>query len=145
AAFLTDSAAVVIGLFILFSTILFTSATVRRKGKAVPCLMLAFFLLGAAEFMAADHKRISCFTGYYDEDVVIRGIVVSEPEIKGRKVSCLVRAKGIKKADAFEFTDIDGTVLLSSLVADSGVMFDYGSLVTFEGRLTAPGGARNPG
>ena len=36
AAFLTDSAAVVIGLFILFSTILFTSATVRRKGKAVP-------------------------------------------------------------------------------------------------------------
>ena len=61
AAFLSDSIALVIGLFALFSAILFTSATVRRKGPAVPCLMLAFFLLGAAEFMAADHRRTSSF------------------------------------------------------------------------------------
>ena len=145
AAFLTDSAAVVIGLFILFSTILFTSATVRRKGKAVPCLMLAFFLLGAAEFMAADHRRTSSFAGYDGEHVVIRGIVVSEPEIKGRKVSCIVRTQAVKKAGESGFTDTNGKVMLSTLFSDSGIMFDYGSTITFEGRLTIPGGARNPG
>jgi len=145
AAFLSGSVAVVIGLFALFSAILFTSATVRRKGMAVPCLMLAFFLLGAAEFMAADHKRISSFKGFYDEDVVIRGVVVSEPEVKGRKVSCVVRAEGIKKAGEVDFAVTDGKVMLSTLFDGNGVLFDYGSTVIFEGRLTAPGGARNPG
>ena len=145
AAFLSDSIALVIGLFALFSAILFTSATVRRKGPAVPCLMLAFFLLGAAEFMAADHRRTSSFAGYDGEHVVVRGTVISEPEVKGRKVSCIVRTQAVKKAGESGFTDTNGKVMLSTLFSDSGIMFDYGSTITFEGRLTIPGGARNPG
>ncbi|HPP36332.1 MAG TPA: DNA internalization-related competence protein ComEC/Rec2 [Clostridiales bacterium] len=145
AAFLSDSLAVVVGLFVLLSAMLFTSTTIRMKGLAVPCAMLAFFLLGALEFMAADHKRLSSFSGYNGTDVVIRGVVISEPEIKGRKVSCIVRANGVKKSGENGFADTDGAVMLSTLFDSNGLLFDYGSSITFEGRLTVPGGARNPG
>ena len=145
AAFLSDSLAVVIGLFVLLSTVLFTSPTVRMRGLAVPCAMLAFFLLGAVEFMAADHKRLGSFSGYNGADVVIRGVVISEPEIKGQKVSCIVRANGVKKAGESGFADTDGAVMLNTLFDSNGMLFDYGSNITFEGRLTVPGGARNPG
>lgn len=150
AAFLSDSTAVVIGLFILLSAWLLTSPAVRGKGRVVPCLMLAFFLLGAVEFFAADHKRTGCFAGYHDEVVVIRGVVISVPEIKGEKVSCIVRTDSIKKAGETNFAGIDGTLMLSTLFSGKdnnggGLFFDYGSGITFEGRLTKPGGARNPG
>ena len=49
------------------------------------------------EFFAADHKRTGCFAGYHDEVVVIRGVVISVPEIKGEKVSCIVRTDSIKR------------------------------------------------
>lgn len=149
-AFLSDSVAVVIGLFILLSVVLFTSPTIHRKGRAVPCIMLAFFLFGAVEFIAADHKRTGSFAGFHDEVVVIRGVVISVPEIKGEKVSCIVRAEGIKKAGESDFAGACGTVMLSTLFSGKdndggGLLFDYGSGITFEGRLTKPGGVRNPG
>jgi competence protein ComEC len=145
AAFLSDSAAVVIGLFVLFAAVLFTSPTVWRKGRTVPCIMLAFFLLGYVEFMAAEHKRAESFVGYHDEDVVIRGVVMSAPEIKGEKLSCIVRANGIKKSGESSFKDTDGSVMLGTLYKGSELPFDYGSGITCGGRLTKPGGARNPG
>ena len=141
AAFLSDSAAVVIGLFVLFAAVLFTSPTVWRKGRTVPCIMLAFFLLGYVEFMAAEHKRAESFVGYHDEDVVIRGVVMSAPEIKGEKLSCIVRANGIKKSGESSFKDTDGSVMLGTLYKGSELPFDYGR-DPCGGRLTKPGGAR---
>lgn len=144
AAFLSDSIARDRSFCPVFgNTVHFRNSTQERAGGALPDARL--FLLGAAEFMAADHRRTSSFAGYDGEHVVVRGTVISEPEVKGRKVSCIVRTQAVKKAGESGFTDTNGKVMLSTLFSDSGIMFDYGSTITFEGRLTIPGGARNPG
>lgn len=145
AAFLSHSIAVITALFVLFTVVFFTSRVVRGKGRTVPCVMLAFFLLGSLEFLAVDHKRLASFEGYNSEDVVIRGIVISAPEIKGQKVSCLVRTNAVKRCGESDFADVNGNVMVSTLYSGEELLFDYGNEITFEGRLTTPGGARNPG
>ena len=70
---------------------------------------------------------------------------MSAPEIKGEKLSCIVRANGIKKSGESSFKDTDGSVMLGTLYKGSELPFDYGSGITCGGRLTKPGGAKNPG
>ncbi len=144
-AILSASIIVVISFFILIAATFFTSLAVKNNGKVIPIIMLAFYLLGAVESMLADSRQLSCFEGFGGEDVTVKGYIASAPEIKEDKVSYIVQVHSIRKGYRGQFADNRGKVILKTLADDKQDLFDYGTEVTFEGRLTQPGGVRNPG
>lgn len=144
-AFVSRSLVVVICFLVLLSVIFFTSGIMNKRSIVVPIVMLVFYLLGSVEFLAAEAVRKASFAGYDDEYVVVNGFIASAPEIKGEKVSFIVQARSIKKAGESEAVSTRGKLLVSTPIDDRHGLLDYGREIMFEGRLTEPGGARNPG
>lgn len=144
-AILSDSIAVVICMFILFAVIFFTSCAVRNKGKIIPAVMLVFFLIGSFEAMFAQSRQLGSFDSFGGEEVEINGYIASAPEVKDDKVTYTVQVCGIRKGYKQQLSKNSGKVILKTLIKDDTCFFDYGTEVTFDGRLTQPGGVRNPG
>jgi competence protein ComEC len=145
AAFLSDSIIVVICLSILFAVIFFTSCTVKDKGMIIAVIMLAFFILGAVESLLSERLQIRSFEGFKGEEVEVRGYIASVPEIKNGKVSYTVQVYGIRRRHESRFEGTGGKILLNTLADGQDIFLDYGTEVAFEGILSLPGGARNPG
>ncbi|MGE5613126.1 MAG: DNA internalization-related competence protein ComEC/Rec2 [Bacillota bacterium] len=145
AAYLSDSVILVVSLFLLISACFFVFGRNMARGFFVPSFMLVFFLIGAFEFLAYNHYRLEIFSAYGGKEVTVRGFVASEPEVKGNKVTYVINATAIREGYIGAFSDIKGKILLTTLAATDASFFDYGSEVVFEGMLTQPKGARNPG
>ncbi len=144
-AFLSDSLLLVLSLFVLLLVLLVTFRKALEKGVFVPAAMLAFFLLGALEFLVTDRIQLNAFAGFNGSDVTVRGFITSEPELKNGKVTYTVKVAGIKKGYDGCFEKAGGKILLSTLPDNEAGFFDFGREISFEGVLTQPKGVRNPG
>lgn len=143
-AYLSDSFILAAGVSI-FILSFFTAFGIIKKRKAfIPLGMVVFFLLGSIDLLYYNHMQLGSFAEYDGKEVAIRGYVISEPELKGEKVSYIVEANSIRVGYYGDFGDIKGKVILSTLIEDSS-FFDYGREVEFEGVLRQPEGMRNPG
>ncbi len=144
-AYYSDSLLVVIGLFFLLLTCFYTSGKMHKGSFFVPAGMLLFFLAGSLEFLYIDQLQLRSFSEYEGREVTVRGHIISEPELKGERVTYAVRAESIRYGYHGEFARINGKLLLTTLSKNENSFFDYGRELEFEGTLTQPKGVRNPG
>lgn len=144
-AFLSDSLLPVLSLFVLLLVLLATFRKVLENGVFVPAVMLAFFLLGSLEFLIMDRIQLNAFDGFNGSNVMVRGFIASEPELKNGKVTYTVKVAGIQKGYGGSFEKTAGKILLSTLPDNEAGFFDFGREITFEGVLAQPKGVRNPG
>ncbi|MEN6316099.1 MAG: DNA internalization-related competence protein ComEC/Rec2 [Clostridiaceae bacterium] len=144
-AYLSDSIAAAVSAFILLSACFYSFSKLHKNGMFVPFGMLVFFLLGSLEFLYVDRLQLNRFTVYAGKDVAIRGHILSEPEIRGERVSYIVKAESIRKEYNGSFEKVNGKVLLTTIIGEDGSFLDYGRELEFEGILTQPKGVRNPG
>ena len=144
-AYLSNSLLVTVCMFLLLATCFYAFGKMRGSRFFVPAGMLIFFLLGSLEFLFVDQLQLRNFAGYEGNEVEIRGYIASEPEVKGERVTYIVKAQGIRKGYHEAFDKIRGKLLLTTIMNKEGSFFDYGRELVFEGVLTQPQGVRNPG
>jgi len=144
-AFLSNSFIVAASVFILLLSCFCAFGKLRTNGFFVPVGMLLFFLLGSLEFLFVDQLQLKSFTGFEGKDVAINGYIISEPEVKGEKVTYIVKVNSIQEECNGTFKKISGKLLLTTLKTKDSLFFDYGRELIFEGILTQPKGVRNPG
>lgn len=144
-AFLSNSIFVTVSLFLLLLSCFYAFGKTRESGFFVPIGMLVFFLLGSMEFLFVDQLQLKSFSDYDGKEVAIEGYIVSEPEVKGERVTYIVKVSSIRQGYNGTFIKIRGKLLLTTLMNKEGSFFDYGRELVFEGVLTQPEGVRNPG
>lgn len=151
AAFLSGSVFVILSIFFLMAVCFYVCCWKRGSGSIVSAGMLAFFMLGAMDFLIVDKIQLESFEKFDGREVAVKGYIVSDPEIRGEKVTYIVKATGIREGYDADFAKVGGKVLMSTLMQSSGSeedtseLLDYGRDIVFEGTLTQPGGVRNPG
>ena len=144
-AFVSNSIIVTASLFLLLLSCFYAFGKTRGGGFFVPAGMLLFFLLGSLEFLFVDQLQLRSFADFEGNEVAVRGFIVSEPEVKGEKVTYIVKVSSIRPGYSGAFIKSRGKVLLTTLVNNEGSFFDYGRELVFEGVLSQPQGVRNPG
>ena len=144
-AFLSNSILVTASLFFLLVSCFYAFGKMRGSGVFVSAGMLIFFLLGSLEFLFVDQLQLRSFADFEGKEVAIKGYIISEPEVKGERVTYIVKADSIRQGYYGTFTEIRGKLLLTTLMNKEGRFFDYGRELVFEGVLTQPQGVRNPG
>ncbi len=144
-AFLSNSIIVIVSLFILLVSCFFAFGKMRESGFFVPIGLLAFFLLGALQFLYVDQLQLRSFADFEGKEVQIKGYIASEPEVKSERVTYIVKADSIRQEYNGSFVKIKGKLLLTTLMNKEGGFFDYGRELVFEGMLSQPKGVRNPG
>ena len=105
--------------------------------------ILAFYSIGAFEFLCLDRINTGRFGEFGGERVDVRGFIASEPDIKDARVSYVVNVTKIRSNG--DFQKRKGKLLLTSVLNEDGSLLDYGREVEFEGQLNLPKGVRNPG
>ncbi len=105
--------------------------------------ILAFYAIGAFEFLCLDRINTGRFDDYGGEQVTVKGFIASEPDIKESRVSYIVNVVEIRSGDEFKKTR--GKLLLTSVLNENSSLLDYGGEVEFAGQLNLPKGVRNPG
>jgi competence protein ComEC len=143
AACLAGSALFVIGLLFLISAVLYALNGKLRGRVYISLGIIFFYALGAFEYLLLDGLNSGRFAEFGSEAVTVNGFVDSEPEIKESRVSYIIRVKELKAPDGRKAAG--GRLLLSMLKADGMKLYEYGSELTFTGRLALPQGVRNPG
>ena len=144
-AFLSNSLFVTISLFLLIAACFYAFGKIRGNGFFVPIGMLIFFLLGSLEFLYIDQLQLRSFADFEGKEVEVKGYVVSEPEIKGERVTYIVKVNSVRQGYNGVFAKTKGKLLLTTLLNKESSFFDYGRELTFEGVLSQPQGVRNPG
>lgn len=143
ASYLTGSWIFTASLFILISTVLFVLRDRFRGRLYISIGIILFYSFGAIEFMLVDQASKGRFAEFAEKTVTVDGFVDSEPDIKDSRVSYVIRVEVIKAEDG---TTAKGGKLMLGLPWEAGMkLFEYGSGLTFTGRLTLPKGVRNPG
>lgn len=144
-AFLSNSLIVTVSLFLLLASCFYVFGKMRENGFFVPAGMLIFFLIGSLEFLFVDQLQLRSFAAFEGKEVAIKGYIASEPEVKGERVTYIVKVSSIRQGHNGAFEKIGGKLLLTTLTNKEGSFFDYGRELVFEGVLSQPKGVRNPG
>lgn len=106
--------------------------------------ILLFYSVGVCEYLVVDRinsNRYKEFSG--DSQVVVRGFVDSEPDIREAKVLYVIRTENIIAGN--EVHKVKGKILVTTLKNSSGYIYGYGRELEISGRLVIPKGKRNPG
>ncbi len=109
--------------------------------KHIIIIAVLFFLLGAIEFKAVNDTNTKRFEKFSGRQVVIKGVIDSEPENSATKVSYIIKVGKIIFDNKTE--EYSGKVLLST--PSEGLFFNYGNEISILGTLVIPTGRRNPG
>jgi len=144
-AFLLHSLIRTIITIIIVSACFFVAGKLYEKRRSVLAGILAFFIIGSLELLAFNYYRLNTFSDYKNTSITLRGTIVSEPEINGGKVTYIVNIIGIREKSGGDFIKKRGKILLNTLQNDGSGIFEYGREITFEGNISLPQGARNPG
>lgn len=144
-AFLSNSLVVSISLMVLIGACFYGFIKIRGGEFFVPVGMLIFFLLGSLEFLYVDQLQLRVLDEFDGKEVTVKGHIVSEPEVKGERVTYIVRVNSMKQGYNGTFVKSKGKIMLSTLTSKEGSLFDYGRELVFEGVLQQPKGVRNPG
>ncbi|ACX52579.1 DNA internalization-related competence protein ComEC/Rec2 [Ammonifex degensii KC4] len=111
----------------------------RRQGSLLIVLAL-FFLLGLVAMRLAFLEAVSPLKLYTGEAVRLVGVVAEEPEVRGNRVSYLLR---VREAEVKGKIFRGGKVLVT--VTSPPRVFSYGDLLSVEGMLSYPSPPGNPG
>lgn len=142
-ASLTGSALFASSLLLLISAGFYVLSG-KFKGRIYISLgVLLFYSLGAFEFLLLDGMNSGRFAEFADKTVTVRGFVDSQADVKDSRISYIFRVKELKTQDGR--TAKGGKLLLGMAKTEDVRLFEYGSELTFTGRLTLPKGVRNPG
>jgi len=100
-----------------------------------------FFSIGAIQYKYLNDYNTGKMIKYSDQQVTIKGIVNSEPNVGETKTSYILQTEqittnGIQKS-------LTAKVILNTLNSNS--RYDYGEEIIVTGTLTIPKGRRNPG
>lgn len=142
-ACLTGSALFAAGFLLLLSALLYAIGDAFRGRLYIPFGILFFFALGAPEYLLMDGINNGRFDEFGNETVTVNGFTASAPDIKDSRVSYIFRVTELTAGDGRKAAG--GKLLLSMVKTEGMKLYDYGSELTFTGRLTLPQGVRNPG
>lgn len=105
--------------------------------------ILLFYVTGFAEFSYVDHANNHKFEGLAGQQVIVRGTIDSDPDIRETKVLYTVKTKEIETAEGEK--SVNGKILLTTLKSKDGKLYEYGTKVQIIGEINVPKGKRNPG
>lgn len=143
AASLTGSVLFVISLLMLLSAVLFALSSKFRGRLYISLGIIFFYSLGAFQYILLDGVNSGRFAEFGNETVTVNGFVDSEPDISDSRISWVFRVRELKTQGGR--TADSGRLLISMIKTDGIKLYEYGSELTFTGRLTLPKGVRNPG
>lgn len=132
----------IIGLLVVLMSF-FGIVTGLKNPKIIYVIIgiIVFCSLGAIEYKFVNDLNTNRFVDYSGEQVVIRGVIDSEPETTETKISYVIRVEEINSNGKSKNTT--GKVLLTTL--NQGFIYDYGKEIEISGALGIPKGTRNPG
>lgn len=142
-ASLTGSALFAAGLLLLISAFFYVLSGKLRGRRYISLGVLLFYSLGAFEFLLLDGMNSGRFTEFAGETVTVHGFVDSQADVKESRISYVFRVEELESPDGR--TAEGGKLLLGMARTEDAGLFEYGSELTFTGRLTLPKGVRNPG
>ncbi|MCX7921922.1 MAG: DNA internalization-related competence protein ComEC/Rec2 [Clostridia bacterium] len=105
--------------------------------------MSIFFILGSCEYLYTDGKNVSKFNEFVGKEVIIEGIIDTEPDIREQKVMYAVKTKKVTSEGISK--EVSGRVLFTTLKDTEKSILSYGREVKITGQLNVPSGKRNPG
>lgn len=132
--------------FIFFSSfvilpILFVIFTNKKRENFVIVGIALFYFLGGINFLYSYNSNINKYIEFDQKYVTIKGYVISEPEIKGAKVSYVISTEEVTLKG--EKMQINGQIRLTTL--NDTDFIQYGREIEVYGRLNIPKGKTNPG
>jgi competence protein ComEC len=105
--------------------------------------IIIFYSVGAIEYLYTDNSNTDKFIDFAEKEIVIKGVVNSEPDIRESKVIYVIETSEIKSGKSIY--KMKGKILLTTLKDDLGQVFGYGNNIEINGQLSIPKGRRNPG
>ena len=127
-------------LLILF--VIFANIFIKKSAENFIIFgMVLFYLIGGLNFLYNYNKNVNKYLEFDQEYVTINGYIVSDPEIKGSRITYVLNTKEIILKDYK--TEINGKIRLSTL--NDTDLIEYGKAITVSGRLNIPTGKTNPG
>ncbi len=116
----------------------------KQKTYLLITLILLIFVFGACFSYLKIYYSSKCFEPFSDQTVNFSAEVVSQPDIRDKKVNYTVVVKKIRYNNKDQY--INSQALLSVYAVDSKQLpFNQGSLVEGTGRIILPSPARNTG
>lgn len=100
-----------------------------------------FFSIGAFQYKLTNDSSLSKLAGYSEQQLNIKGYIISEPNVGEAKTSYTLQVEQITSNE--ETKAVSAKVLLTTLNTDS--IYDYGEEVVVTATLAIPKGRRNPG
>lgn len=144
-----STACIIQSLFITIaeiSLLLFLAAVLSFKYRSISVMLIGMVLayaVGAMEYMYFDHNSTGKFKDYSGSEVVIKGFVDSEPDIRETKVLYVLKTESIDDYKAEK--RIKGRILLTTLKDGTDKLYGYGERLEVRGALNTAKGSRNPG
>lgn len=105
--------------------------------------MLLFYTAGLMEFHFTDTLNSGRFSGYAGKQVVVKGVIDSEPDIRENSINYIVKTSEIMLQG--EIKKVKGRIILTTLKDESSFSLGYGREVEISGQINVPKGRRNPG
>ncbi len=105
--------------------------------------VLLFYFSGAFEYMLVDDINTGKFVDLAGEQVVIKGFICSEPDIREFKINYTIKADEVSTPSGKR--NIKGKVLFTALRNNESVIYEYGSKLEIRGVINIPKGPRAPG
>ncbi len=131
------------GMFIVISIISFAgSILIKNKKARMALLAMAIVFFGAFYYDFRLDKMVGTVADFAEQQQTLIGMVSDVPTVKQDKV--VYDVKALYLLDDEKYKVVTGKVRLSSLLDDESIIYRYGDVIKFSGKLKLPQGRRNP-
>jgi competence protein ComEC len=105
--------------------------------------MILFYSIGAFEYQYLNNLNATKYKDFLGKQVLIRGFVDSEADIRSSTVAYVIKTSEIIEKDSKKV--VKGRLLLTTLKDEGQYIYDYGSEIQIKGKIVQPTAKRNPG
>ncbi len=135
-------------LFVFIAAFIFTIAGIIafKKSKLdliIFILIVIFYIGGALQYLLIDAGNKSRYSDFSNKEVLVTGMIDSEPDIKETKVSYVLNTFEIECEGRTH--KVKGKILFSTPLNNEIPILEYGRNIKVSGVLNLPMGVRNPG
>lgn len=135
-------------LFVFIAAFIFTIAGMIafKKSKLdliIFILIVIFYIGGALQYLLIDAGNKSRYSDFSNKEVLVTGMIDSEPDIKETKVSYVLNTFEIECEGRTH--KVKGKILFSTPLNNEMPILEYGRNIKVSGVLNLPMGVRNPG
>lgn len=118
----------------------------RDGGKFIVAGITLFYLIGAVYYLYSYNHNLYKYEEFAGKNVVIRGYIDSAPEIKGSKITYILKTEEIwSKQDADQKKKVKGKIRFSMQRSEDIQLLEYGREIKISGKISIPKGKTNPG